>query len=77
MHRILLVQEIIDLILQNFLPDKESKEQRITLRNTALTCSAFLDPALNALWSYMEDLTPLFKLLSNFIYSSEESVVRH
>ena len=35
---------------------------RKQLLNLALTCKAFVDPALECLWSHLESLEPLFKL---------------
>ncbi|KAJ3528425.1 hypothetical protein NMY22_g9417 [Coprinellus aureogranulatus] len=38
---------------------------RMQLRDLALTCKAFKDPALNGLWAYLDSLLPLVKLLPN------------
>ncbi|PPQ73156.1 hypothetical protein CVT26_014822 [Gymnopilus dilepis] len=48
---------------QKFIPDREA---RGTLLNLALTCRAFEDSALDALWWAMEDLTPLFAMLKSY-----------
>jgi len=62
MHQALLTQEIVCMIMQNIHGLKET----MTFYNAALTCSSFLEPALDELWHDMESITPLFKLISKF-----------
>ena len=81
MHRALNIQEILHQIFQNFLPDSyvdalsyashgpfdlPDEYGQSTILNLALTCRAFKDPALDALWWAMDDLTPLLALLKGF-----------
>ena len=55
------------MVMQNIRKDRyfylKSKK---ALYNAALTCTSFLEPALDALWYDMSCIKPLFKLLSNF-----------
>ncbi|KDR85821.1 hypothetical protein GALMADRAFT_150210, partial [Galerina marginata CBS 339.88] len=37
------------------------------LVNTALTCKAFVSPALNILWRSMDSIAPLFKILPTLV----------
>lgn len=72
MHRALLIQEVVQLIIQHIRVALDlgfNHGQRQTLYSVALTCSSFLEVALDALWYNMDSLAPLFKL-SN----SEEKV---
>lgn len=76
MHRALLVQEVVHLIMQSIRYDMEVFEPqgRKALCSAALICSGFLDAAMDALWYNMTSLTPLFKLLSNFGLEYQEKV---
>lgn len=61
-------EELLTLICREFLPcDVASrsvlKAGRIQLRNLALVCKAFTDPALSCLWSNLTSLMPLVNLL--------------
>ena len=47
----------------DFVTDKPTRQ---TLINLALTCHKFLEPALDALWWAMDDLSPLFHLLPSY-----------
>jgi hypothetical protein len=47
------------------LQKSELREGRMRLRDLALTCKAFKDPALNCLWTFMDSLIPLVKILPN------------
>lgn len=65
-------QELLANIFQHHLPWNPQtmqrnalREGRMQLRDHALTCKAFKDPALNYLWSYMESLAPFVKTLPN------------
>ena len=81
MHRLFTVQELLQQILEHFLVDVDvdswslgmslpscmpDRQSRLTLRNAALVCRLFKDTALDVLWWAMDDLTPLFSLLSGF-----------
>ncbi|KAF8881299.1 hypothetical protein CPB84DRAFT_255025 [Gymnopilus junonius] len=82
MHHALAIQEIIQLIFGNFrlilhgndielylnsAYDYEfQRKERNVLLNLALTCQAFKEPALDALWWAMNDLTLLFSLLEGY-----------
>ena len=43
-------------------PSVTTIKWRGQLLNLALVCKAFLDPAMDCLWSHIETLEPLFKL---------------
>lgn len=70
-HAVLRNQELLTNIFRHLpwdphaLPKNALREGRIELRNLALTCKAFKDPALNLLWMYLESLLPLVKVLPN------------
>jgi len=53
------------MVMQNLCNEAEYPKKTKTLYNAALTCSSFLEPALDALWYDMRRLMPLFRLLSN------------
>jgi len=68
MHRALLIREVVQLIIQHIrvvLDHGFNLGERQTLYSAALTCSSFLEVALDALWYNMDSLAPLFKL-TNF-----------
>lgn len=44
------------------------------LLNIALTCKAFLEPALDTLWESLDSLLPLLKLLPLFTLVNEQYV---
>ena len=62
--------DVLVLIFKLFIPPVpvDTPKTRFTrggrkqLLNLALTCKAFVDPALECLWSHLESLEPLFKL---------------
>jgi hypothetical protein len=65
-------QDLLALVFSNFLPDDplvlpraEIVNGRKQLRNIALTCKAFKNPALDRLWIYLDSLLPLIKVLPN------------
>ncbi len=65
MHRALLIREVVQLIIQHIRVTLDlgfNYGQRQTLYSAALTCSSFLEVALDALWYNMDSLAPLFKL---------------
>ena len=84
MHRALLIQEIVQLIMQNLYHDSEGfnpyQKGRMALYNAALTCSYFLVGALDVLWwasplclnYYQERCVVFLVLLRNFL-----NVVQH
>ena len=67
--------DVLALIFQLFIPPTASsdtsepsftKDGRKQLLKLALTCKAFVDPALGCLWSHLESLKPLFMLHPGF-----------
>ena len=69
---VLLDQDLLAVIFSNFLPDDplalpraEIVNGRKQLRNAALAYRAFKDPALDRLWTYLDSLLPLIKILPN------------
>ncbi|KAF6754257.1 hypothetical protein DFP72DRAFT_899778 [Ephemerocybe angulata] len=65
-------QELLALICQEILPGDPTSlsrarvlEGRKRLRDLALTCSTTKEAALNSLWSYLDCLLPLVKVLPN------------
>ena len=79
MHRVLQIDDVLRNILIFLMPsptDEDLPELRTTLSNIALTCTSFTGPAIDALWFYMDKLTPLFELLSNFEDSEDGDMVR-
>jgi hypothetical protein len=57
--------DVLAQIFGCFLPSDPSLttvKWRGQLLNLALVCTAFLDPAMDCLWSYIESLEPLLKL---------------
>jgi len=79
MHQVLLIPEVVLEVMLYLHPNRYSTDEaknkhRATLLNAALTCSSLCGPALDVLWSYMDDLLPLFKLLPSFEYSVDKAV---
>ncbi|CAA7260745.1 unnamed protein product [Cyclocybe aegerita] len=74
MHHALHIPEILLEILQLFSwrSTLETVEKR-TLFNSALVCRQFQRMSLDQLWKHMDDLTPLFRLLSHFKMPQDES----
>lgn len=71
MHAALKIPEIVHEIIwyhATFLGQdiEDTKESKNVLLALCLTCKTFCNPALDALWSNMDNLVPLFKLISNF-----------
>lgn len=65
-------EELLTLICREFLPwdpstlpKEEAAAGRVQLRDIALVCKAFEDPALSCLWTHLTSLIPLIKLLPN------------
>ena len=82
MHQVLSIQEVLHQIMENLSPPDPTilipKPTRATLLNVALTCHSFLGPALDMLWYSIDDLTVLFKLLPNFVFSDiDQATVCH
>jgi urate oxidase len=79
MHRVFQTDDVLRNIMAFLLPsptDDDSPGLRTTLYNIALTCTSFTGPAIDALWFYMDNLTPLFELLLNFEDSEDGDMVR-
>ncbi|CAA7263818.1 unnamed protein product [Cyclocybe aegerita] len=83
-----LPSEILNEIFNHFLPiltDGDYKRHaesvieepadKSSLLSAALTCKAFLEPALDRLWWDMDDLTPLFDLIPGFQPSTDASTL--
>ncbi|KAF9045199.1 hypothetical protein BJ165DRAFT_1528104 [Panaeolus papilionaceus] len=60
--------------LQTFEIDIRTSRQ--ALRDAALTCKAFLEPALDRLWRSLDTLFPLLKTLPVFVLSDTTYVIR-
>lgn len=58
MHLCLCINEILQLIADNINPENTK-----TLLHMALTCHAFVDPAMNALWRILPDPGHLIRIL--------------
>ena len=55
MHNVLCIDEILRVVFENL--------QESDLYQIALTCKAFLEPALDGLWNVLQDPDDLFRLL--------------
>lgn len=81
-HSLALVdQDLLALIFSSLLPDdpttlprEEVVARRKHLRDAALVCKAFKDPALDRLWTYLDSLLPLIKLLPNLTVLNKQYV---
>lgn len=84
MHRCLLLSDILYPIIQFIQQDDELLEDgtcnddpsplgKQTLASLARTCRAFTSPALDMLWTRLDSLDPLIKLLPSRIWSKEPS----
>ncbi|CAA7263790.1 unnamed protein product [Cyclocybe aegerita] len=84
MHPALQIPEILNEIFDCFLPVisyddyanhykyiPDEPSDKLSLLSAALTCSAFLQPALDHLWWDMDDLTPLFNTIPGFQSSND------
>ena len=66
--------DILDEICE-YLHDEQDGPSELTLTSkqnllwAGLTCKAFLEPALDRLWSSLDSLFPLLKILPSFIQS--------
>ncbi|RDB17086.1 hypothetical protein Hypma_001922 [Hypsizygus marmoreus] len=61
--------DILTTIFEQFdtgLDSPDARGSRRQLCHAARTCKAFLEPALNSLWMFMESFVPLLRLLSAF-----------
>ncbi|KAF8879799.1 hypothetical protein BD779DRAFT_1117865 [Infundibulicybe gibba] len=68
---VLVNQDILQLIFRHFrtsidLDDTTKSKNKLSLFRAALTCKAFVEPALDSLWWSMTSLMPVLKLLQNF-----------
>lgn len=61
------IQDILGVILEHFKHDQSLEATRKNLRLAALTSKAFLEPAMNSLWSSLDSLMPLLNLLPSFV----------
>lgn len=73
--------DILELILENLCMDRvwEYQADEVVIRRrvlaaAALTCRAWMEPALDRLWRSLDKLFPLFKLLPAF-YRSDSTFV--
>lgn len=62
MHSALLIDEILENVLRNFL-DWELREHRWTLAQIARSCKAWRDPALDKIWMQLDDIHPIINTL--------------
>jgi hypothetical protein len=67
-------QDLLAIVFTNILPNDpadlprcEIVQGRKQLRDAALTCKSFKDPALDRLWMSLDSLLPLIKTLPNVI----------
>ena len=75
-------QNILGVILKHFEHDNCLEATRKNLCFAALTSKAFLEPAMNSLWSSLDSLMPLLNLLPSFaptnnVYVSQSFEVIH
>ena len=68
MHRCLLIVEVVEKIAYGV--DKG-------LLNMALTCQAFYNPALDALWRKMRGIEPLVRCLPEHVLGKDDVVVSY
>lgn len=77
MHRCLQVPEIVILLSkaldQTNLFSEEYPDDR-DLLSMALTCRAFLDPALDALWGHISSLDPIISCLPQNLWRKKTKV---
>ncbi|KDR85822.1 hypothetical protein GALMADRAFT_261485 [Galerina marginata CBS 339.88] len=67
--------DLLEIIFSFFEPESDVSSERWALSpttqqglfNAALTCKAFVSPALNILWRSMDSIAPLFKILPTFM----------
>ncbi|TFK49368.1 hypothetical protein OE88DRAFT_1736992 [Heliocybe sulcata] len=81
MHQALVLPDLLREILSHLQVQKrwndtaDTKRERQHLIWVALTCKAFLDPALDVLWFRIDSLTPLLKLLDGFRWAGDFYVI--
>jgi hypothetical protein len=73
MHPALRIYDILECICQHLL----STDSLDTLAKLARTCSAFMDPALNALWHTIPSLEPLVRCLSDDVWAVRRTMYHH
>ncbi|EPQ53606.1 hypothetical protein GLOTRDRAFT_130951 [Gloeophyllum trabeum ATCC 11539] len=77
MHRALVIHDILNQVLGYLQVQKrwtdtiDTRRERHDLICIALTCKAFLDPALDELWARLDSLNPLLRLLSGFQWTGD------
>lgn len=79
MHQCLQIAEVIDLIIENVFqkPHNIPSTPRRSMLSTALTCKAFLNPALDRLWrdSDLRDFRQIISCLPDDLF--ERDVSKH
>lgn len=75
MHPVLLIDEILEHILEQC-SDWSEKDYRRTLSQVARCCRAWQDPALDRLWSRLDGIMPLVRLLPGCLMRDSEVVRR-
>ncbi|KAI0752621.1 hypothetical protein C8Q80DRAFT_1147321 [Daedaleopsis nitida] len=91
-HRLLANEDVLHILFDQFrlqppvsfdilyTPNELQDSPRMlkrTLVNAACTCSSFADPASRVLWSVMDGLSPLLRLLPSFKQSTHSTVPPH
>jgi len=69
-------QDILGVIFEHFKHDQSLEATRKNWRLAALASKAFLEPAMNSLWSSLDSLMPLLKLLPSFVLINNVYVSR-
>lgn len=76
MHRCLTVNDILTLIIREFLSPYAYQDDRKNLMVMALTCKAFLGPAMQESWRTVEDLSRFVHTLPDGLVVFTEPEVR-
>lgn len=61
--------DILDEICEYLHDEQDGLTSKQNLLWAGLTCKAFLEPALDRLWSSLDSLFPLLKILPSFVQS--------
>jgi hypothetical protein len=61
--------DILDEICEYLHDEQDGSRSKRNLLSAGLTCKAFLEPALDRLWSSLASLFPLLKILPSFTQS--------
>ena len=69
-----LPNELLDLVAEMLLVESYSKPEdfRTALRNMALTCRAFYEPAMNIAWHTLHTLRPVVKCFPENIWEQDD-----